>query len=185
MIANALTGIRLAVTVPFLAACRAAVPGASPGIRILPLLLFAVAALMDFFDGWVARRKGTASGRGQLFDHATDAVFIGSSLVLFAVTGRVSWWVPVAVAASVAAYCRALWRDARVAADVRLARSALGHAAGVVNYMLVGLLAADLALSGSVPEWLVCATGRATVGINALAVVGRLLPRGRPAVTGR
>ena len=185
MIANALTGIRLALTAPFLAACRAALSGASPGIRIFPLLLFAVAALTDFFDGWVARRKGTASGRGQLFDHATDAAFIGSSLVFFAATGRVSWWVPVAVAASVAAYCRALWRDARAAADLRLARSTLGHGAGVVNYMLVGLLAADLALAGSVPEWLVCAADRATVGINSLAVIGRLLPRGRPVVAGR
>jgi len=183
--ANVLTGVRLAVTVPFLAACAAALSGASLEIRILPLLLFTVAALTDFFDGWVARHKRAASGHGQLFDHATDAVFIGSSLVFFAAAGRVSWWVPVAVAASVAAYGRALWRDALAAAAVRLARSAVGHAAGVVNYMLVGLLSADLALAGSVPEWLVHHAGWATAGINALAVVGRLLPRGGPVVTGR
>jgi phosphatidylglycerophosphate synthase len=174
--ANVLTGVRLAVTVPFLAACAAALAGASPGIRILPLLLFAVAALTDLLDGLVARRQATASGRGQLLDHTADVVFIGSSLLFFAGMGRLSWWVPLAVAASVAAYYRALWRDARAAADVRLARSALGHAAGVVNYMLVGLLAAGLTLPGAAPEWLVGATGWATAGINALAVLGRLLP---------
>jgi len=183
--ANALTGVRLAVTVPFLAACAATLSGASRGIRILPLLLFTVAALTDLFDGSVARRQATASGHGQLFDHTADVVFIGASLVFFAAMGRMSWWVPVAVAASVAAYCRALWRDARAAADVRLARSAVGHAAGVVNYMLVGLLAADLTLAGSVPEWLVRHAGWATAGINALAVLGRLLPRRGPVVTGR
>ena len=185
MIANALTGIRLAVTAPFLVACRAAVPGASPGVRILPLLLFAVAALTDFLDGWVARHKGTASGHGQLFDHTADVVFIGSSLVFFAATGRVPWWVLAAVAASVAAYGRAVWRDAQAAADVRLARSALGHAAGIANYMLIGLLAADLTLPGAVPGWLLRDAARATAGINVLAVVGRLLPRVRPVVIGR
>jgi len=182
--ANALTGVRLAVTVPFLAACTAALSGASREIRVLPLLLYIVAVLTDLLDGSVARRQATASGRGQLFDHTADVVFIGSSLVFFASTGRVSWWVLAAVAASVSAYGHALWRNVR-AATVRLARSALGHAAGVVNYMLVGLLAADLALPAAMPGWLVRDAGWATAGINVLAVVGRLLPRRGPVVTAR
>jgi phosphatidylglycerophosphate synthase len=160
--------------VPFLGACVAAVPNSSQAIRVLPFLLFTVAAATDYFDGWVARRTGTASGRGQLLDHATDVIFIGSSLVFFATTGRIPWWVPLAVAASVAAYARDLWRDVRATRDPTGARSAVGHAAGVVNYMLVGLLAADLALAGTLPAWLIHMTAGSTAGINALAFVGRL-----------
>lgn len=166
---------------PFLGACAVAVPNSSQAIRILPFLLFAVAAASDYFDGWVARRKGTASSQGQLLDHATDVIFIGSSLVFFAATGRISWWVPLAVSASVAAYTRDLWREVRLAQDPTKARSLVGHAAGVTNYMLVGLLAADLALAGAVPAWLIHTTAGSAVGINALAFMGRLRFVRRPA----
>jgi len=133
----------------------------------------------DLFDGWVARQKGTASGRGQLFDHGADVLFIGSSLVLFAAKQRVSWWIPVAVTGAVVSYARDLWRDARCAAGVQVGRSALGHAAGVANYTLVGLLATDVSLPGAVPDWLVRMVARLTAGMNALAVTGRMWPRRR------
>lgn len=144
---------------------------------MLPLLLFGVAAATDLLDGWAARRRAAASVAGQLFDHATDVLFLGSSLVLFAACGRVSWWVPAAVAVAALGYGHVLWRRLGAPERAQDARTALGHAAGVVNYGLVGLLAGDLAVAGSVPGWLVRVAGLTTVGINVLAVVGRLHDR--------
>jgi phosphatidylglycerophosphate synthase len=161
------------LAVPFLAACAAAVPDSSVRVRLLPLLLFGMAAATDVFDGRVARRTGAVSSGGQVLDNVADLLFVGPSLLFFAARGQLAWWVPVAVAAAVAAYVRDSWRESRSAGDVYLARSAVGHAAGVMNYALVGLMAADAAISGSMPNWLIDAAGLATAGTNLLAVGGR------------
>ena len=178
--ANALTGLRLALVLPFLAACVHATDGGMP-TRLAVLFFYAIAVSTDFLDGRVARRNGTASSRGQLFDHATDVLFVGSSLVLFAASGRVSWWVPAAVLAAVAAYAHALWRDGDLGTGIRGARSAVGHAAGVLNYLLVGVLAVDVAVPSLVPPWCLGSAAAITVAANTLAVAGRIAS-GRPGV---
>jgi phosphatidylglycerophosphate synthase len=151
------------------------------------LVMYAIAVATDFLDGRVARHHGTASSRGQLFDHATDVLFVGASLVVFASSGRISWWVPAAVIGAVAAYAHAVWRDGRVGTDGRGgagaggARSAVGHAAGVLNYILVGILAVDVAIPALVPGWLLGTTATTVVAANTLAVAGRIVS-GRPGV---
>ena len=45
----------------------------------LALCLFA-AITSDYFDGKIARALGTASARGQIFDHSTDFLFVTSGL---------------------------------------------------------------------------------------------------------
>jgi phosphatidylglycerophosphate synthase len=163
--------------VPFVVACEAALSGGNGLTRILPAVIFAVAAATDFFDGRVARRAGTASGRGQLFDHVTDVVFIGTGLVFFASAGRLSWWVPAAVGGAIMTYAHALWHDGREARDPSAARSTIGHAAGVLNYALVGVLAAELVWSATVPRALVSVIGALTIMANGLAVIVRLWGR--------
>jgi len=181
--ANALTGLRLALVVPFLVACTQAPDGGTP-IRVMLLVMYGVAVATDFLDGRVARRHGTASDRGQLFDHATDVLFVGASLVVFAAGGRISWWVPAAVIGAVAAYAHAVWREGFVSTESRAgcdgpdtgrARSAVGHAAGVLNYVLVGILAVDVAIPASAPAWLLGTAAVITVAANTLAVAGRIV----------
>jgi CDP-diacylglycerol--glycerol-3-phosphate 3-phosphatidyltransferase/cardiolipin synthase len=158
--------------VPFLAACAGAAGGGALA-RAAVALIYAVAVATDVLDGWVARRSGTASSRGQLFDHATDVLFVGSSLAFFAAGGRLSWWVPVAVLGAAATYAHALWRDGH-AGDTQRARSPIGHAAGVLNYALVGLLGADATVAGVVPGWLLDTGAMTTAAANAMAIGGRL-----------
>lgn len=141
----------------------------------MPLLLFGVAAATDFLDGRIARRAGVASGRGQVLDTVADVLFVESTFVCFAVWGRLPWLLPVAVGASVGAYAGASWRRARVAQRLELARSRVGHAAGVLNYALVGVLAAEPIVPGAIPAWLVGAAAIAIAGVNLLAVLGRML----------
>ena len=72
--ANLLTGLRLLLAVPA-ALAFAQQEFLSP---LLLLTLVGVAIATDFADGIVARRTDTASPRGQLFDHATDFLFVTS-----------------------------------------------------------------------------------------------------------
>ena len=74
--ANLLTAIRLLITIP--TALSIALVLVLP--PVVPVLLITVAIATDYFDGKVARRLGTASPRGQLFDHTTDFLFVTSAL---------------------------------------------------------------------------------------------------------
>ncbi len=83
------------------------------------------------------------------------------------------------VALSAGGYAVASVRLDRSEDGSRLARSTVGHAAGVVNYVLAGLVSGALALPG--PWWttVLLVGSLATVAINLAAVVARLLPRER------
>ncbi len=164
------------LTAPFLLACI--VPsGGHPSLRWLPLGLFALAAASDFADGRLARACGTASGRGQLLDTGADVLFVGSAFVLFAARGRISWFVPMAMGAAIALYASDSWRRARGSGALALDRSPLGHAAGVANFALVGLLAAEHGVPTWLPAPVVDVGALATAALNTASVVQRLAAR--------
>ena len=177
--ANALTGLRLALTVPFIAAC-AIVPGAAAPARLLPLLLFCVVAASDIADGRIARYWGTASARGHVFDNIADMTFVGCAFLFFATRGSISWFVPVAMAGAVGAYAVDSARHAWGTGRVHLARSPIGHVAGIANYALVGILATDIAVAGAIGDSFLRAACITTAAINTLSVVSRLRPHLRP-----
>jgi phosphatidylglycerophosphate synthase len=91
--ANALTAVRLALALP------TAVAFAEPGLLApsVVALLLTVAIVSDYFDGPVARMTGTASARGQLFDHATDCLFVTGGLTAAAVSGVVTPLLPLLI----------------------------------------------------------------------------------------
>jgi hypothetical protein len=84
------------------------------------------------------------------------------------------WVVPLAVVASVSAYAGASWRASRHAPGVHLARSGVGHAAGVMNYLCVGVIAARDVLPSTTWTALVALAAAATLVLNAAAVGARL-----------
>lgn len=104
-------------------------------------------------------------------------MFIGCALVWFAGVGRISWLVPVAVAGAVGTYVRDSSRRGRTTAPPGLARSRLGHAAGVANYALVGLCAGAFAAPVLVTRWVLDAGAVATAALNAVSALRRVLPR--------
>jgi cardiolipin synthase len=65
----------------------------------LLLLLFAVAALSDWLDGYVARRFGMVTRLGGLLDPLADKVLIGATVVALTWVGRLPLWLTLLVLA--------------------------------------------------------------------------------------
>ena len=84
--ANALTAVRLALVLP-IAAALARPELLAPWVAALMLGL---AIASDYLDGPVARRTGTASARGMLFDHTTDCLFVTGGLAGAAIAGSIT-----------------------------------------------------------------------------------------------
>jgi len=134
---NGISALRLFVT-PLFAACVVAAQGASI-VGWLGGVLFAVAAWSDVADGRLARRQGTSSERGRVLDHFADIAFILVALCTYVYVGIAPWWVPASIAAAFSVYVADSWvRTAPVRAS--LIGSRLGHAGGVANYVLIGVL---------------------------------------------
>ncbi len=77
-IPNLLTGARivLAVAVFALLARIAADPSAAHGLGLLAFACFVVAAVTDYFDGWLARRLGAQSAWGTALDPIADKIAV-------------------------------------------------------------------------------------------------------------
>jgi phosphatidylglycerophosphate synthase len=105
---------------------------------VLAVVVFGAVAASDVWDGRLARRLGTESSAGQVFDHFADIGFILVALSAYALHGDVPWWVPAAVGASFAIYVWDSWSRPMVRGG--LIGSRIGHAAGVLNYSLIGVL---------------------------------------------
>jgi phosphatidylglycerophosphate synthase len=134
----------------------------------LPLALFGVAAASDFFDGPLARRSGGGTRHGAVLDNLADIAFVLGASASGAALGRLPWLAPVAIALAFGSYALASANGGRVA------RSVAGHAAGVVNYGLAGLLAAAALVPETPCGPALRLAGFTTAAINLLAVLGRL-----------
>jgi phosphatidylglycerophosphate synthase len=134
VIANVLTALRLLLALPVALAC------ADPAL-LSPLLLVALVAIAvasDYFDGKLARRYGTASSRGMLFDHSVDFLFVTSALFGAAVAGVVTVWLPVLI---VMAFSQYVFDSYWLYRQKQLRMSFLGRWNGVFYFVPVVLLA--------------------------------------------
>ncbi len=62
--------------------------------NISSAVLFALAGLTDFLDGYMARRTGQVTRLGQFLDPLADKIYISTALIMLASLGRTGWWVP-------------------------------------------------------------------------------------------
>ncbi len=85
---NFLTGLRIVLTPVFLAL----IFSDSGFNKILALLVFTVASLTDFFDGWFARRDKTVTSLGRFMDPLADKLLVSSALISFVLLGMVEAW---------------------------------------------------------------------------------------------
>ena len=138
--AHLLTGVRLALAPPLAAAF------ARPDFldaRLVAVLL-AVALATDYADGIVARRRGTASPAGQLFDHGTDCLFVTAGLTGAALAGLVPPALPVLIAIAFGQY---VFDSYLVHRQKRLRMSTIGRWNGIgyfVPLVVIGAARLDV-----------------------------------------
>ena len=134
-VAHLLTGLRLALALPL------AIAFARPDFlsAVLVAVLLTVALSSDYLDGIVARRHGTASAGGQLFDHATDCLFVTAGLTGAALAGSVPPVLPVLIAVAFGQYVLdSYWLHRRK----QLRMSTIGRWNGIGYFVPLVVLAA-------------------------------------------
>jgi len=133
--ANALTAVRLLLVLPT-AAALARPDLLAPGIVALMLC---VAIATDYLDGPIARRTGTASAKGQLFDHSTDCLFVTGGLAGAAIAGSITPILPVLIPFAFGQYVvdSYVWHRQR-----QLRASFLGRWNGILYFVPIVLVAA-------------------------------------------
>jgi CDP-diacylglycerol--glycerol-3-phosphate 3-phosphatidyltransferase len=55
-------------------------------------VVYALAAITDFFDGWLARRQGLVSVLGTFLDPLADKLIVSATLVWLIAMGRIAAW---------------------------------------------------------------------------------------------
>jgi len=65
-----------------------------PHARPIAAIIFGIAAVTDFFDGWVARRFGQSSKFGEFLDPVADKLMVAIVLVML-VQGDPEWYVDI------------------------------------------------------------------------------------------
>jgi phosphatidylglycerophosphate synthase len=166
--ANVLTAVRLALVLP--AAVAFARPEfLAPGVVAL---LLSVAIVSDFFDGPVARMTGTASAKGQLFDHTTDCLFVTGGLTGAAWSGVVTPLLPVLIPIAFGQYVvdSYVWHRQR-----RLRASRLGRWNGILYFVpLVVIAVSRLNIPGLAASVLLPLAGALGYGLVASTIASVL-----------
>jgi phosphatidylglycerophosphate synthase len=113
---------------------------------------FTTAAITDFLDGPLARRRGEASPLGGLVDHTTDALFVTGCLAALAADGWLTPLLPMLVMAAFVQYVL----DSRALAGRSLRTSRLGRYNGIGYFVLPGIpiISEAIRLGWPPPAWI-------------------------------
>ena len=87
---NLLTGFRFAL-IPLLIVLFAIDQNTT--VELWSCLVFTIAALTDFVDGWVARKYHSESVLGKLMDPLADKVLVTTALIMLIPLGKIAAWV--------------------------------------------------------------------------------------------
>lgn len=104
--------------------------------------VFSLAVVTDLLDGPAARRSGSVTPLGGLFDHATDAAFVVASL------GAAAWLglVPIGLPALIAVAFTQYMLDSGANRGRELRANWLGRSNGIAYFVLLGFLVIQPAL---------------------------------------
>jgi phosphatidylglycerophosphate synthase len=166
--ANALTAVRLALALP-VAVALARPELLAPGVVAL---LIGLAIVTDSLDGPVARRQGTASASGMLFDHCTDCLFVTSGLTGVVIGGSITPILPALIPFAFGQYVvdSYVWHRQR-----QLRASFLGRWNGIFYFVPIVLVAASrLPFSAGFASLLRLAAGALAYLLVASTVVSML-----------
>lgn len=93
---NALTLTRLFL-VPVFGWLLLADAGQNPTLRVAAAVVFLVASLTDWVDGWLARRNDIVTTFGKVADPIADKALTGVALIGLSLLGELPWWVTVLI----------------------------------------------------------------------------------------
>ncbi|HEY7289778.1 MAG TPA: CDP-alcohol phosphatidyltransferase family protein [Vicinamibacterales bacterium] len=169
--ANALTAVRLVLVLPVMLAF------ARPALLApwIVALLVAMAIASDYLDGPLARRTGTASPRGMLFDHATDCLFVTGGLTGAAIAGSVTPILPLLIPFAFSQYVvdSYVWSRRR-----QLRASFLGRWNGILYFVpLVFIAAARLSASSSPFAMFLLGAARLLSYVLSISTVASMIDR--------
>jgi phosphatidylglycerophosphate synthase len=129
--ANVLTAVRVLLAVPF---ALLMVHGDARSAALAGVVL-AAAIATDVLDGVLARRRGTTSAAGALFDHTADCLFVATGLGAGVIRGVFPAILPLLVVTAFAQYIGDSYWGHRGRA---LRGSALGRWNGILYFAPLG-----------------------------------------------
>ncbi len=95
---NILTMARLAL-VPVFAWLLLAQDGENSDYRIAAAIVFVVASITDFLDGYLARKRNLVTTFGKVADPIADKALTGVALIGLSYLGELPWWVTIVILA--------------------------------------------------------------------------------------
>jgi CDP-diacylglycerol--glycerol-3-phosphate 3-phosphatidyltransferase len=119
-----------------------------PGSSLAGGILFVVAALTDFADGWIARARNQVSPLGVFMDLAADKVIVAGVLIAMVEIGLVPTWMAATIL--IREFVVQAIRQLAAVEDVVISARALGKAKTLATLAGIALLclAADAATGG-------------------------------------
>ena len=151
------------VAVPLVAACLfwSDILAGGLWLRWVALGLYTVAAITDFFDGYLARAWQQQSAIGRMLDPIADKLLVSTSLLMLASDGTIRGW---SLWAAVVILCREILvsglreylAELRVGLPVtRLAKWKTGFQMGALGVLLAGDSGATVIGLGALPVSLI------------------------------
>jgi CDP-diacylglycerol--glycerol-3-phosphate 3-phosphatidyltransferase len=119
-----------------------------PGSSLAGGILFVVAALSDFLDGWIARARNQVSPLGVFMDLAADKVLVAGVLIAMVEIGLVPTWMAATIL--IREFVVQAVRQLAAVEDVVISARALGKAKTLATLAGLALLflASDAATGG-------------------------------------
>jgi CDP-diacylglycerol---glycerol-3-phosphate 3-phosphatidyltransferase len=71
--------------------------GENAATRVAATVVFVLAAITDWLDGWLARRQGLVTTFGKIADPMADKALTGVALIGLSVLGELWWWVTILI----------------------------------------------------------------------------------------
>ena len=121
---------------------------APAGKNWLAMSIFAVAAITDWLDGWLARRLGLTSAFGAFLDPVADKLMVAAALILLVALGRAEAWLAIIIIGREIAISALREWMAQIGASRSVAVHMLGKLKTVVQMVAIPFLLFDGELFG-------------------------------------